>query len=100
VLEAFVGPCPEGHEGRHLNCVHTDNRLANLAYGTRAVNRQDSRKAGRLAVGSRIAQSKLTEQEIPRIRSAGGRHDDIAEQFGVSRTQISRIKRGENWSHV
>jgi hypothetical protein len=35
VLEAFVGPCPPGHETRHRNGTPTDNRLENLVYGTR-----------------------------------------------------------------
>src|ERR1700722_12370957 len=31
VLEAFVGPRPEGMECRHGNGDHTDNRLGNLS---------------------------------------------------------------------
>lgn len=38
VLEAFVGPCPEGCEVLHLNGVPNDNRLENLKYGTRSEN--------------------------------------------------------------
>ncbi|MFC7450554.1 NUMOD4 motif-containing HNH endonuclease [Rhodococcus daqingensis] len=41
VMRAFVGPCPEGLEVRHLNGDPTDNRLANLAYGTRSENAVD-----------------------------------------------------------
>lgn len=41
VLTAFIGPRPEGLEGRHLNGDQTDNRLANLAWGTRSENQQD-----------------------------------------------------------
>lgn len=100
VLEAFVGPCPPGQEGRHRNCQSCDNRLSNLCYGTRRENRDDSRKEGTLALGERIAQHKLAEADIPAIRSAPGRHEDIAAVYGVSRTQISRIKRRENWRHV
>lgn len=100
VLEAFVGPCPRGEEGRHLNCTHYDNRLTNLAYGTRRKNREDSRAAGTLAMGEQIAQHKLTTAEVLEIRAAPGRHEDIAGAYGVSRTQISRIKRLENWAHV
>ena len=29
VLEAFVGPCPPGHEAGHLNHVRHDNRRVN-----------------------------------------------------------------------
>lgn len=34
VLQAFVGPCPEGMEARHLNGDPSDNRLENLCWGT------------------------------------------------------------------
>lgn len=100
VLEAFVGPCPPGQEARHRNCQHHDNRLENLVYGTRKQNREDSRREGTLAVGERIAQHKLTEAEVLKIRAMSGDHQSIAEIFGVSRAQIRRIKRRENWTHV
>lgn len=38
---AFIGPRPEGQEVRHLNGNPYDNRLANLAYGTRSDQRRD-----------------------------------------------------------
>jgi hypothetical protein len=44
VLEAFVGPCPEDMECRHLNGVRRDCRLVNLAWGTRAENIDDKRR--------------------------------------------------------
>ena len=34
VLEAFVGPCPEGHECDHKNRDKLDNGLANLHWVT------------------------------------------------------------------
>lgn len=42
VLLTFVGPLPDGLVVRHLNGDPSDNRLANLAYGTRKENQQDS----------------------------------------------------------
>ncbi|GAC81679.1 HNH endonuclease [Gordonia malaquae] len=42
VMETFVGPCPSGMEVRHLNGEPADNRLENLAYGTRSENVLDS----------------------------------------------------------
>lgn len=42
VAEAFIGPTPDGMEVRHLNGAYNDNRLSNLAYGTRAQNVADS----------------------------------------------------------
>jgi hypothetical protein len=47
IMETFIGPCPEGQEVRHLNDVKNDNRLENLAYGTRSQNMLDLTANGR-----------------------------------------------------
>lgn len=46
VAESFIGPKPEGLEVRHLNGNPEDNRVENLAYGTRSENVLDSVKHG------------------------------------------------------
>lgn len=46
VLAAFVGPRPAGMDARHLDGNPGNNRLDNLAYGTRAENMQDKRRHG------------------------------------------------------
>jgi hypothetical protein len=47
VMAAFVGPRPEGMDTRHLDGNPANNRLTNLAYGTRAENMRDKRRHGR-----------------------------------------------------
>lgn len=47
VMAAFVGPLPAGHHTRHLNGDPSDNRRANLAYGTPSENGQDMVRHGR-----------------------------------------------------
>ena len=42
VMEAHVGPMPDGMVTRHLNGVRSDNRLTNLAYGTSSQNARDT----------------------------------------------------------
>lgn len=46
VLEAFVGPRPEGSETRHLDGDPTNNRVSNLAWGTPKENAQDKKRHG------------------------------------------------------
>src|SRR5262249_16947286 len=41
VLVVFIGPRPEGMEVCHENGIRTDNRLANLRWGTRKSNHLD-----------------------------------------------------------
>lgn len=38
VLEAFVGPCPEGYESLHGPAGPAENTLTNLRYGSRSEN--------------------------------------------------------------
>ena len=47
ILEAFVGPRPEGHHARHLDGNPENSTLSNLAWGTRSENQQDMARHGR-----------------------------------------------------
>lgn len=89
VLLAFVGPCPDGMEVRHLNSVRTDNRLSNLVYGTHSENTIDTIKLGR------NSRQKLTVESVGEIRrklAAGALVKDLAKEYGVSTRAISKIK--------
>lgn len=46
VTLTFLGERPDGLEVRHLNGHRSDNRLANLAYGTHEENMADQRRHG------------------------------------------------------
>lgn len=46
VLDAFVGPCPEGLQACHGNNVKHDNRLANLRWDTHSENVYDQVRDG------------------------------------------------------
>jgi hypothetical protein len=47
VMLAFVGPCPEGMETRHLDGDPANNHRSNLKYGTRSQQRHDDVRHGR-----------------------------------------------------
>ena len=46
VLEAFVGPCPEGMEGCHNDGDASNNALSNLRWDTSSANKQDMIRHG------------------------------------------------------
>lgn len=46
MLEAFAGPCPPGHEGRHLDGDNLGNRISNLVWGTHSENINDQVRHG------------------------------------------------------
>tara|TARA_B100000809_G_scaffold260641_1_gene307966 strand:- start:192 stop:746 length:555 start_codon:yes stop_codon:yes gene_type:complete len=51
-----------------------------------------------------IRNAKLSENDVIRIKKAlkinKTRLKTIAKEFGISHTQLNRIKNGENWSHI
>jgi HNH endonuclease len=100
VLEAFVGPCPEGMECRHLDGNRTNNRLDNLAWGTRIENHEDMKRHGTRPTGSRHHKAKINESDIPeiiRMRSAEITLQSIAERFGITRQNVCLIVNGKAW---
>lgn len=103
VMEAFVGPLPQGLVTRHLDGDKTNNSLANLAYGTYAENMLDRVKHGGGNHGSRHGMSKLTEEQVREIRgkvSLGWKPAYVAGQYGVSRRLVTMIAAGKRWTHV
>jgi len=98
VLEAFVGPRPEGdYQACHINGTKSDNRLSNLRWDTRASNYQDARLHGTNSKGSRHGGSKLSEDQILLIRQDNRLQAQIAEDYGISRTTVSVIKSKKSW---
>jgi len=47
VLEAFVGPRPDGMEACHYDGNKTNNRLSNLRWDTKAANAEDAVRVGK-----------------------------------------------------
>jgi uncharacterized protein (DUF433 family) len=83
VLTAFVGPCPEGMESRHLNGDRQDNRLINLCWGTKLENAADKHRHGTMARGDRSG-----PRLHPELLVRGDQH--------WTRQHPDRVLRGEN----
>jgi hypothetical protein len=103
VLNAFAGPCPPGHECRHLNGDRSDNRWPeNLAWGTLQENAQDRVRHG-TSKGECNPGSKLTEADVVDIQTQPqyyGVVTGLAIKYGVAHSVISNIRRGKVWKHV
>ena len=104
VLDAFVGPCPEGLECRHFPDPDTsNNRLDNLSWGTRVQNHADKRSHGTSPTGERHPMAKLTAEDVRKIRqlrSTGQTLERIAQQFGVTWSNVWAIVQKRTWRHV
>lgn len=105
VLQAFVGPCPDGMECRHLNGDSVDNRIENLAWGTKKENIADIRRHGRSPdrSGEKSASAKLKESQVLEIRnlySTGMRSSQIAMKYGVSKQTVIEIANGRSWRNL
>ncbi|WP_040253137.1 HNH endonuclease [Psychroserpens mesophilus] len=92
----------------HLNYDKTDNRVENLKWATKREKEvhQFSNPEFKNIVRKKPSNTKLTETRVRLIKrkindpNRRTRMKMIAKQFGVSETQLYRIKTGENWSSV
>jgi hypothetical protein len=105
VLEAFVGPRPEGMEARHFpDHSHANNRLDNLSWGTKKQNAADKEVQGQSQKGEMGNNAKLRDADIIHIRKpyASGKtsQEKLAARYGVSQAQIWRIVRRTRWAHI
>lgn len=102
MLRAFVGAPPtKDHEGCHNDGLPSNNRIGNLRWGTRKSNQADRLLHGTSNRGERHPLAKLSEADVHEIRrrlKSGERGCVIAKDFGVTRKNISLIKRGKSWA--
>ena len=102
VLEAFVGPCPEGMVACHNDGDPGNNNWANLRWDSPKANSADALKHGTRATGSRC-RSKLTEGQvlqIRRLRAEGVPVSELAASFKVSPGHVWSIVNFHCWRHL
>lgn len=109
VARAFWGAPPSSrHEVNHKNGDTKDNRAENLEWVTRSENNMHSyRMLGRTAsvpIGEKQWNSKLTEADVRDIRdlwaTGGYTQSQLASQFGVLQTTVSRLVLRQSWKHI
>jgi len=100
VLSAFVGPCPDGYEGAHLDGDKWNNNLKNLDWVTPTVNQSHRRQHGTYLCGEVHQCAKLSAADVESIRSMivdRISQSKIAKAFGVTQQMICRINKGKAW---
>jgi hypothetical protein len=101
IAEAFHGP--PGMECRHKNNQKTDNRSENVIWGTPVENQFDRIANGTSTRGEGHGLSKLTDESVIQIRlsrAAGASLKALAEEFGVTFSNVSAIVLGKSWRHI
>ncbi|MBO0949107.1 HNH endonuclease [Fibrella forsythiae] len=91
----------------HLDHDKLNNRVQNLRWATQGEmiehNRSNPNVLNR-PLPKRTRNYKLTESKVKMIkkllRNDKNRLKTIARQFGITHTQLNRIRSGENWKHV
>lgn len=87
VLEAFVGPCPEGMVACHYNDIPDDNRLENLRWATHSDNMRDRVRNGndRNANKTHCPRGHEYSNTNTRIGALGGRVCKVCDRLAARR---------------
>jgi HNH endonuclease len=90
---AAHGAIPAGLVPDHVNRIKSDNRLENL----RLVTDPENVRNRRSYVGEGNPACRLTRAEAIQVRCTPGSYSDRARRFGVSKSLVAQISRGELW---
>lgn len=106
--ELVNGPIPDGMCVCHRCDRPACCRIEHLFLGSMAENMHDREAKGRgnrrNSRGEKSHMAKLTESQVSEIRSdskfAGWTQREIAQHFGISQQQVSRILNRKKWTHL
>ena len=96
VMEAFVGPVPEGMCVCHIDGDTTNNQLSNLRYDTLKSNQLDRTDHGTL--GDKLSVRKV--RVIRGLAKIGFTYKRLSQLFDVTSETIGRVVRRQTWVNV
>lgn len=102
--ELHVGPIPANmfvlHKCDNPACCNPEH----LFVGTQADNMRDASRKGRVSrkglMGIEHGRAQLTEADVRHIRQSPISCGKLATRYGLSATQIYRIKKRQLWRHL
>ncbi len=93
----------------HVDYNHMNNAVANLRWVNQKELTEHNKKNPRVIKAKKnmprvVTQNKLTETDVIRLKKRLLRSNNplykIAKEFGITHTQLNRIRKGENWGHI
>ena len=89
----------------HLDYDKGNNYYANLQWVTKEKKFTHANRNPKVIESRKVIRNaKLTESDVIKIKKAlkkeKNQMNSIGKEFGISHTQINRIKNGENWGHI
>lgn len=105
VLITFVGPASELAQACHWNGIRSDNRLANLRWGSPRENALDCTRHGTRFDnrGDRHPNRKYSSVDIERVfdlKRFGHTQRAVAKWLGISESNLCGMLKGRNWKHI
>lgn len=100
-IASGINPGPKIHAAHNCGkewCVNPKH----IRWATPKENANDKISHGTVCCGERQGRSKLTDEDVIKIRSLEGKMTNvaIAKMFGVKDMQVGRIIRRERWKHL
>lgn len=105
VAECFCEKREGCNEVDHVDGNKLNNHADNLEWVTRSENMKRAYDSGLIDNrGSNSALSKTTEEDVLEMRrlwdEGGTKQRELAEMFGVARSQVSAIVNRKQWGHI
>lgn len=103
ILDAFVGPRPDGMQACHNDGNHENCTLSNLRWDTRSANALDKRRHGTSCAGERHCNAVFSRGDVEWIRAypkKRGMFNRMSERLQVSRYAVHAAYYGKTWSHL
>ena len=95
VLESFVGPS-NGLWGLHRNDIKSDNRPANLYWGTPKQNSDDRVRLGNSGRGDKNPRSRMSDEVAEWVRESEQSSIVVASVLDVSSSTVRAVRLGVN----